>query len=126
MTTETETDFNRLLQVNLVRVFSERDPDLRLEAIAEIYASDAVLYEPGRVATGHAQIAQAVDALLANLPPQFVFSSDGPAVGHHGVARLRWSSGSPDEPAVVTGTDVAQVVGGRIQTLHVFLDPAQS
>lgn len=90
MTTETETDFNRLLQVNLVRVFSERDPDLRLEAIAEIYASDAVLYEPGRVATGHAQIAQAVDALLANLPPQFVFSSDGPAVGHHGVARLRW------------------------------------
>jgi len=52
-----------------------------------------------------------------------VFTALGPAVGHHGVGRLRWQSGPPDGPAAVTGTDVARIEGGWIHTLHVFLDP---
>ena len=105
-------DYDNLMQANLARVFGERDAD------------DATLYEPpDAAATGHAAISQAVEALLANLPPNFVFTAIGPAVGHHGMGRLRWQSGPPDGPAAVTGTDVAQIEGGRIQTLHVFLDP---
>jgi SnoaL-like domain len=117
-------DYDGLMQANLARVFGERDASRRMKAIAELYADDATLYEPPDAsATGHAAISQAVEALLANLPPNFVFTAIGPAVGHHGMGRLRWQSGLPNGPAAVTGTDVAQIERGRIQTLHVFLDP---
>lgn len=95
-------------------------------AIAEIYAPDAVLYEPGTSVTGHQAIGEAVEALLASLPAAFVFTAQGPALGHHGLARLRWTSGPPDEPPLVTGTDVAHVADGRIQSLYVLLDPSET
>jgi hypothetical protein len=116
-------DYDGLMQANLARVFGERDASRRMKAIAELYAGDATLYEPEALATGHAAISQAVETLLASLPPNFAFAAIGPAVGHHGMGRLRWQSGPPNDPAAVTGTDVVRIEGGRIQTLHVFLDP---
>jgi SnoaL-like domain len=116
-------DYDGLMQANLARVFGERDASRRMKAIAELYAGDATLYEPEALATGHAAISQAVETLLASLPPNFAFAAIGPAVGHHGMGRLRWQSGPPNGPAAVTGTDVVRIEGGRIQTLHVFLDP---
>jgi hypothetical protein len=117
-------DYDGLMQANLARIFGERDASRRTKAIAELYASDATLYEPPDAsATGYAAINQAVDALLANLPPNFVFTAIGPAVGHHGLGRLRWKSGPPNGPAAVTGMDVAHIEGSKIKTLHVFLDP---
>jgi hypothetical protein len=123
MTAQT-IDYDGLMQANLARVFGERDASRRMQAISELYADDAILYEPPDAsAKGHAAINQAVQALLSSLPPNFVFTAIGPAVGHHGLGRLRWQSGPPDGPAAVTGMDVARIEGGRIQTLHVFLDP---
>lgn len=116
-------DDNGILQANLERVFGERDAGLRLAAIRDLYSPDAVLYEPGSIATGHEAIAQAVEELLASLPPAFAFSPIGSAVGHHGLARLRWRAGPPEGPVAVTGTDVARIEGGRIASLHVFIDP---
>jgi hypothetical protein len=116
-------DYGGLMQANLARVFGERDASRRMNAIAEVYANDATLFEPHASARGHDAIRQAVATLLASLPPNFVFTAIGAAVGHHGVGRLRWQSGPPNGPAAVTGTDVARFDGGRIQTLHVFLDP---
>ena len=121
---QTPIDYNRLMQAHLTRVFNERDASRRIKAITEIYADDATLYEPPDAsAKGHAAIDQAVDALLSSLPPSFTFTSIGPAVGHHGVGRLRWQSGPPNGPVAVTGMDVAHFVNGRIHSLYVFLDP---
>ncbi len=117
-------DYDGVLQANLTRVFGERDTARRVKAIAELYAEDATLYEPDSLVTGHAAINQAVETLLSNLPPNFVFRAIGPVVGHHGLARLRWQAGPPRGPVAVTGTDVARIAGGRIETLHVFLDPS--
>jgi hypothetical protein len=105
-----------------VRVFGERKRERRRAAIAEICAVDAVLYEPHASATGHDAINEAVETLLSSLPAEFAFTANGPAVGHHGIPRLRWSAGPANRPAVVTGTDVAHVAGGRIQSLYVLLD----
>jgi hypothetical protein len=41
----------------------------------EVYASDAVLYEPDATATGHQAINEEVETLLAHLPPTFVFTA---------------------------------------------------
>jgi ketosteroid isomerase-like protein len=115
-----------LLQANLERVFGERNGVRRLAAIQALYAEDATLFEPHTEATGHAAIAQAVETLLSSLPPTFAFVAIGRAAAHHGVGRLRWASGPENGPAAVTGTDVARFADGRIQTLHVFLDPASA
>jgi len=117
-------DYDSLMQANLARVFGERDASRRLKAIEKLYATDATLYEPDAVAKGHTAINQAVEALLLHLPPNFAFSANGPAVGHHGIGRLRWKSGPPNGPVAVTGTDVAHFEGGRIHSLYVFLDPS--
>lgn len=117
-------DYNGLLQSNLNRVFGERDAEKRIAAIRDLYAPDAVIYEPDAIATGHDAIAQAVEALLTSLPPNFDFTAIGPAVGHHGLGRLRWRAGPREGPVAVTGTDVVRIEDGRIQSLHVFLDPA--
>lgn len=117
-------DYNGLMQANLTRVFNERDARRRMKAIRELYAANAVLLEPHACARGHEAISQAVTALLKQLPASFSFQPVGAAVGHHGIGRLRWRSGPPDGPAVVTGTDVAYLEDGLIRSLHVFPDPA--
>jgi hypothetical protein len=116
-------DHDRLMQANLVRVFGERNAAKRLSAIADLYAADAVLYEPDNAATGHWAINDAVEALLSSLPQNFTFSALGPAVGHHGFGRLRWQSGPPESPALATGTDFALIENGMFRALYVFLDP---
>lgn len=117
-------DYDGLMQANLARVFGEHDAARRMEAIRDLYADDAILYEPDASAAGHAAIGQAVEALLASLPPDFVFTAMGPAIGHHGIGRLRWRAGPPEGPAAVTGMDIAHFVDGRIHSLYVFLEPA--
>jgi hypothetical protein len=82
------------------------------------------LYEPDAAAKGHAAISEAVTKLLSSLPPNFAFTAIGPAVGHHGVGRLRWQSGPPNGPVAVTGMDVAHFEADRIRALYAFLDPA--
>lgn len=120
---EAPIDYDGLMQKNLVRVFNERDAGRRLEAICDLYAEDAVLNEPHASARGHAAISDAVTALLASLPPGFVFTAAGPAIGHHGIGRLHWRSGPPGGPVAVTGMDIAHFGGGRIHSLTVFLEP---
>jgi len=117
-------DYDVLMRANLTRVFGERDATRRIVAIRELYAPDAVLNEPEGTAEGHDAINEAVTALLAALPPGFVFAASGPAIGHHGVGRLRWSAGRPGQPVAATGIDVAHFQNGRIHSLFVFLDPA--
>ena len=117
-------DKKRPVLVLSADVFNERHAGKRLRAIAELYAEDAVLYEPpDTAAEGHVAISEAVTILLASLPPNFVFTATGPALGHHGLGRLRWQAGPPNGPAAVNGMDVARFQDGRIHALHVFIEP---
>lgn len=121
---EASIDYDRLMQANLARVFGERDATKRIKAIRELYVEDAVLNEPQASAKGHAAISEAVTELLAGLPSGFVFTAVGPAIGHHGIGRLRWRSGPPEGPVAVTGMDIAHFEDGRIHSLFVFIEPA--
>ena len=98
------TDFDALMQANIVRVFNERNPDRRRTALGELYSEDATLYDPETVATGREAISAAVDHLLRTLAPEFVFAATGHAVGHNGAARLFWRAGPPDGSVAITGT----------------------
>jgi hypothetical protein len=120
---DTPVDYDGLMQAHLYRVFGERDATRRMAAIRELYADDAVVYEDGVEAVGHAGVDHIVDAVLSKAPPSFVFGTFGPAIGHHGVGRLRWHFGPAEGPPVVTGLDVVEVANDRIKALHVFVDP---
>jgi hypothetical protein len=122
MTSTSVTDYDGLLQANLMRVFNEHDPERRMTALRELYAEDAVLYEPQASVRGHAAISAAVSSLLATLPRVFSFIAEGPAVGHHGIGRLKWHAGPAGGPVAVTGVDVAHIEENRIHALYVFLD----
>jgi hypothetical protein len=117
-------DYDLMMQANAVRVFSERNPARRLDAIRELYTADAVLTDPEGVFKGEVAINDAVTELLSKLPPAFAFTSIGAAIGHHGVGRLLWKAGPPNGPTAVTGMDIAHFKDGRIQALYVFLDHA--
>jgi len=121
---ETSIDYDRLMQANLGRVFNERDAKRRIAAVRELYAEDAVLYEQDSAAKGHPAIDAAAASVLSSLPPDFAFKAIGPAIGHHGIGRLRWQAGPPNGPVAVTGMDVAYFANGRIHSLYVFLEPA--
>jgi hypothetical protein len=116
-------DIDALMHANVARVFNERNADRRRAALTELYAKDATLYDPEGVATGQEAISGAIDQLLQTLPPDFVFTAAGQAVGHNGAARLFWQVGPPNGPVAITGTDVALLEEGRINRLYVFVDP---
>lgn len=117
-------DDDRLLRANLERVFNERDAAQRSAAVADLFTEEPVLYEPANLVQGRAAIAAVAGALLDRFGPTFRFTPVAGAVGHHGLALLRWQAGPDGGPVAVTGTDVAEIVGGRIARLWVLLDPA--
>ena len=85
-----------------------------------------MLNEPNATFKGHAAIANAVASLLASLPRDFVFTADGPAMGHHGIGRLQWRAGPPGGPTAVTGMDIAHFQGHLIHSLTILLDPSRA
>jgi hypothetical protein len=116
-------DASTLLQGNLKRVFNERDAARRRQAIEELYAADAVFYEQDAKYSGTDAIVRAVTQLLGSLPPGLVFALVAPVLENHEMGKLLWRGQLPDGTVVVTGTDVAQMEGGRIRSLHIFVDP---
>ncbi|WP_332117981.1 nuclear transport factor 2 family protein [Azorhizobium caulinodans] len=118
-----EMDLDHLLRANLLRVFNERDAAKRDAAIAELFVADPVMYEPDNVVEGRAAISSVAGNLLEQFGPSFQFAPLAPAVGHHGLAVLRWEAGPEGGPIAVTGTDAANIVDGRIARLWVLLDP---
>ncbi len=120
---EISIDYDALMQAHLYRVFAERDAAKRRAAIRELYAEAVAVYEPGVEAAGHEGVDHTVEAILSKAPPSFVFGTFGPAVGHHGIGRMRWHFGPAEGPPVVTGLDVVEIVDSKITKLYVFLDP---
>ena len=119
----TEPDYDHLLRSNLERVFNERDPARRAVAVAELFVADPVMFEPDKPVQGREAIAAVAGALLERFGPDFAFTPSGRAVGHHGLGVLHWTAGPAGKALVVTGTDAAEIVDGRIAQLWVLLEP---
>jgi hypothetical protein len=118
------TDYDPLLRANAKRVFSEPGVEQRLTALKELWAENGVPVESEHVVTGWDAVSDSVGALLKILPPGTTFEADGPAAGHHGLARLRWRAVDASGKSLgVTGTDIAFVEDERIAKLYVILDP---
>jgi hypothetical protein len=121
---DTAVDYDALLRANLIQVFSETDPATRLAALQALWTADGVLFEQDHLYMGHEAISDSIGALLETLPKGMMFAPEGPAVGHHGVGRLRWRATSANGViGQVSGTDIAIVKDNRIAHLYVMLEP---
>lgn len=121
---DADPNYDALMRANAKRVFSEPDSAKRIAAIAELWAPDGTLFEQQEAVSGHDAISESVGALLGQLPPDTVFTPAEPAMGHHGLAMLRWAAGPRGgAPGPVSGTDIAVFKDGRIHELYVFLNP---
>ena len=118
-----EMSIAELLEASIARVWNEHDDERRLTAIGELYHLDANIYEPERAVTGHAEISAVVAGVLADMPPDFRFEVNGPALGHHGVAVARWHGGPPGQ-TIVSGADAARIMHSKIHEHWFFFDPA--
>ncbi|WP_343615363.1 nuclear transport factor 2 family protein [Novosphingobium sp.] len=118
-----EPAFGAILLGNLNRVFNERNAARRLEAMAEFWAEDAVMFEADTVHFGLKAISDNVGAVQARLPEDIRFMPAGEAIANHGSAMLRWQAGSEDGRTAVSGTDIAMFKNQRIHSMHVYLDP---
>ncbi|PSJ43423.1 hypothetical protein C7I55_03425 [Sphingomonas deserti] len=110
-----------LLHESINRVWNERDAGLRRQALAELYAADATLYEPDGVAIGPEAIANRVQELHAILGPVARLEYAGPILHHHGVAIGRWRVGPAGAP-LATGTDVVHLHDNVVSRMYVFID----
>jgi SnoaL-like domain len=109
-----------LMLANLFAVFSERDPERRLEAIARNYTEDVVWTDPDGTTQGHEEMNEQAQKLLDRMP-DFVFSAAGPVHVSRDLGVLAFNLGVPEQPPAVSGIDVALVRDGRIARLYTLL-----
>ena len=111
-----------LLKRNLTDVFGENDPVRRRAAIEEIFAEDAVFYDPNKnVYRGRAEIDRIAGA-LRETHRDFTYQplAEPEEVGNGG--RIRWVEGRPGEAPQIAGTDFIIAREGRIAAVYLFFD----
>ena len=113
------------IERNLLEVFNAKDADRRRTAIDELWDKVGVFIDPGGVHEGVEKINAIIELLFTQFEG-YVFSVRGPGQSMHGVGRLAWSYGPPDDPQRLTGTDVGVTKDGKLTALYVFIDsPSQ-
>ena len=105
-----------LLAANLYEVFGERDAAARRAMIEQIYTEDVVFTDPESESKGWDALEAKARELLAEVPPEFVFTEDGRRYAGPRTGALGWAFGPEGEP-VARGVDVITVRDGRIATL---------
>lgn len=111
-----------LLKQHLYAVFGERDAAKRRAAIAVIWDKDAVFVCKYGAFAGISSIDGAIERIQERFP-QFVCSELSAPESFHGIGRLAWGYGLPNEPPQITGLNVAVVSNDRLSALYTFLDP---
>jgi hypothetical protein len=111
-----------LLTRNLNDVFGENDPARRRKVIDEIFAEDAVFYDPmGGVFRGRDEI-DGIAAKLRAMHPDFRYQPIGKPEEVGNAGRVRWTEGRPGEAPAVAGTDFIITRDGRIAAIYLFFD----
>jgi hypothetical protein len=110
-----------LLERMLQDVFNEPDAERRSAVIVELFTEDIVFTDPEMTVSGRTELAAAITGLLAQ-GPGFVFSPAGDFRGVGDLGIRPWRLGPPGADAVLGGTDVVEVVDGRISKLWTMLD----
>ncbi|GAB2557517.1 nuclear transport factor 2 family protein [Nocardia heshunensis] len=112
-----------LMRRNLLDVFNEPDPARRAAVIAETYSEDVIWHEPDRINYGRKEFERRAEEMLAETPG-WVFRPAGVASELDDIGHLAFEYGPTDQPALVTGMDIARTRDGRITELYTLITSA--
>lgn len=103
-------------------MFGERDAGKRRAAIAAIWNEDGVFLCRFGAFTGLGSIDGGIRSIQEQFP-HFVCSELSAPECFHGIGRLAWGYGLPNQPPQITGLNVAVVTKSRLSAVYTFLDP---
>ena len=114
----------QLLEDSILKVWSERDDEQRMNVMKQIYAADIVFYETdnGPAFNGHQEIDSLIKKLQNQWPPEFTFTLTKPVAINHGVSYAAWTLGAANATPAARGMDIAIVESGLIKELYLYLD----
>ena len=116
------SELNALIDAHLT-AYADPDASRRATVAQRIWAAGGQLIDPPLAATGHAQISQQADQLLAQFPGHRFVRSSG-IDSHHGFARYGWQLLGPSGAVVLEGIDIAQLdAQGRLAQVTGFFGP---
>lgn len=116
------SDFTALIDTHLA-AYTEADAPRRAALVHRIWAASGQLIDPPLAATGHAQICQQAEHLMAQFPGHRFVRSSG-IDSHHGMARYAWHLVDPTSAVVLEGIDIAQIDSeGRLVQVTGFFGP---
>lgn len=95
-------------------------PD-RDQVIANVYAADVTIGEPGAALTGHDGMARAIAGVQAQAPGALITRS-GPIQTAQEMVAYTWDLGFEGAPRLASGRDVLIIRDGVIHSLYVVLD----
>ena len=110
-----------LIERAFLEIFQQRDAATRRRSIHELFAPDIVFHDPEGEAHGIQEAVTQIDALIAGMDPTWTFRSVATPVQLGDLAIHRWELG-PENAAIVTGTDVIFVSGGKIAWFYIPVD----
>ena len=110
--TTAPTDTATLVDLHL-EAYAEPDRARRTELLGQVWADDGQLLDPPFDGAGIPGIADMVDVVLTHFP-EHTFRRTTVVDEHHAFARYGWDLVAPDGTVAVNGTDIAEVVDGRI------------
>jgi len=104
-----------------VDAWNERDAQRRMAAVSRLWTAEASYVDPLMQGSGHTEIAGLIAAVQARFP-DFRFSLAGTADAYADKLRFSWNLGPESGPAVIRGTDFAELEDGRLNRVVGFLD----
>ena len=111
-----------LMEMNLKKVWSERDSSVRLKVLEILYSNDSELFHVGDHVSGHIAINKSVSQVLLQMPNDFVFSLLKPVIINNNMGKLVWGIGPVGKNPVSKGMDIVIFENNKIKSLYVFLD----
>ena len=116
-----ETISNLLIR-NLRDVFGENDPTRRRAAIDEIFAEDAVFYDPNSGAHRGRDEINRIAGIIKSGHPDYQYKLLAEPEERGNAGRVRWVSGHPGEAPAYAGTDFLIARDGQIAAVYFFFD----
>ena len=117
---ESAERIRELMLANLFAVFSERDPDRRLEVITRNYTEDVIWTDPLWTVQGRDAFAERAQQFVDSRP-DLRFAAAGPVIVCRDLGYLAFNLGVPEQPPTTSGHDVALVRDGRIALLYTLI-----
>ncbi|MBS0454161.1 MAG: nuclear transport factor 2 family protein [Proteobacteria bacterium] len=113
----------RLIDLHF-EIWNHTDRAARLAKFEAAYAPEFFVADHAGKAVGFEQVNQLIERVHSE-HAGFVFSP-ATVTWNHGLGRVTWGYGPPEQPHLIRGEDIFTVSHGRLSSAHVFIENTRS